>query len=70
MKTIYVYHCFYYTKEDEYGHICEYEHEIAFFNNEEDAKGYKEEFESNSYRLGNYTHYASKIITVNEKIIY
>ena len=30
MKTIYVYHCFYYVKNDEYGHIYEYEHEIAF----------------------------------------
>ena len=70
MKTIYMYHCFYYTKDDEYGHVCEWEHEIAFFNNKDDAEEYKKDFESNDRRLGNYTHYSSKIILVNEKIIY
>ena len=64
------YHCFYYTKDDEYGHVCEWEHEIAFFNNKDDAEEYKKDFESNARRLGSYTHYSSKIITVNEKIIY
>ena len=57
-------------KDDEYGHIYEYEHEIAFFNNKEDAEEYKEDFESNYRRLGNYTYYSSKIITVNDKMIY
>ena len=70
MKTIYLYHCFYYTKDDESGHVCEWEHEIAFFNNKEDADEYKKDFASNARRLGNYTHYSSKIILVNEKIIY
>ena len=59
-----------YTKDDEYGHVCEWEHEIAFFNNKEDADEYKKDFESNARRLGSYTYYSSKIITVNEKIIY
>lgn len=70
MKTIYVYHCFYYIKDDEYGYIYKYKHEIVFFNNKEDAEEYKKDFESNYYRLGNYTYYSSKIITVNDKIIY
>ena len=57
-------------KDDEYGYIYEYEHEIAFFNNKEDAEEYKEDFESNYHRLGNYTYYSSKIITINDKMIY
>ena len=65
-----MYHCFYYTKDDEYCDVCELEHEIAFFNNKEDAEEYKKDFESNARRLGSYTYYSSKIITVNEKIIY
>ena len=70
MKTIYMYHCFYYTKDDEYGYIYEYNHEIVFFNNREDAEEYEKDFESNRYRLESYTYYSSSIIMVNEKIIY
>ena len=44
MKTIYMYHCFYYAKDDEYGYICEYNHEIVFLNNREDAEEYKKDF--------------------------
>lgn len=28
------------------------------------------DFESNYHRLGNYTYYSSKIITINDKMIY
>ena len=52
-----MYHCFYYTKDDEYGHVCEWEHEITFFNNKDDAEEYKKDFESDASRHGNHTHY-------------
>lgn len=70
METIYMYHCFYYTKDDEYGYIYDYEHEIVFFNNREDAEEYKTDFESDRYRLESYTYYSSTIIIVNKEIIY
>lgn len=70
-KTIYMYHCFYYVEDDEYGHICEYNHEIVFFNNKKDAQEYKEDFESNPYRLdGQYTYYSGGIKTINNENIY
>ena len=66
-----MYHCFYYVKDDEYGHIYEYNHEIVFFNNKEDAQEYKEDFESNPYRLDRrYTYYSGEIKTVNNESIY
>lgn len=66
-----MYHCLYYVEDDEYGYIREYNHEIVFFNNLEDAQEYKEDFESNPYRLdGCFTHYSGRIVQVNESIIY
>ena len=65
-----MYHCFYYTKEDEYGYINEYDHEIVFFNNKEDAQLYKKDFESNYRRLGQHTYYKSEIKTINNESIY
>lgn len=70
MKTIYLYHCFYYTEDDEYEFINNYDHEMVFFNNSKDAEEYKNDFESDSYRLDVcYTNYSGRIITIDEKVV-
>lgn len=69
MEPIYMYHCFYYTEDDEYNNICDYNHEIVFFSRLEDAKEYQKMFESDPYMLGNHTEFSGRITIINETII-